>query len=202
VLARAVVEFAQQCPHVEVEVDLTARRVNLVEEGFDLAVRAGPLDDSTLVARKLGDVELGLYASAAYVRQHGAPATPGDLARHPLVLFRPRSGAAEWSLTGADGSEERLPVRGRVGGSDYAFVRACVAAGGGIGLLPQVVAEAGTPLEPLLRLLPDYATRGGALYAVHPSAKHVPPKVTAFRDFLVDAFAKMQGEPARKKRAG
>jgi DNA-binding transcriptional LysR family regulator len=209
-LPRIVTAFTEQCPNVEVEIDLASRRVNLVDEGFDLAVRAGPLDDSTLVARKLGDVDLALYASAAYVERYGAPATTEELVAHRCVLFRPRAGAAEWVLTGAvgrgaaanetDRREVRVGVRGRVGGSDYAFVRAAVAAGAGIGLLPRIVAEAGVPLEPLLRILPGRTARGGALYAVHPSSKHVPPKVTAFRDFLAKSFAELTLSPARVRR--
>jgi DNA-binding transcriptional LysR family regulator len=199
-LPRIVTAFTEQCPNVEVEVDLASRRVNLVEEGFDIAVRAGPLDDSTLVARKLGDVDLALYASAGYVERHGAPATTDELVAHRCVLFRPRAGAAEWPLTGVDGREEPVSVRGRVGGSDYAFVRAAVAAGAGVGLLPRIVAEAGAPVEPLLRILPDRTARAGALYAVHPSSKHVPPKVTAFRDFLAQSFADLAAPPARSRR--
>jgi DNA-binding transcriptional LysR family regulator len=200
-LPRIVTAFTEQCPNVEVEVDLTSRRVNLVEEGFDLAVRAGPLDDSTHVARKLGDVDLALYASAGYVERHGAPATTDELTAHRCVLFRPRAGAAEWPLVGADGREVRVPVRGRVGGSDYAFVRAAVAAGAGVGMLPRIVAEAGSPVEPLLRILPDRTARGGALYAVHPSSKHVPPKVAAFSDFLAQSFAGLANSPLPPARA-
>jgi DNA-binding transcriptional LysR family regulator len=206
ILPRIVTEFTEQCPNVEIEIDLASRRVNLVEEGFDLAVRAGPLDDSTLVARKLGDVDLALYASAAYVQRYGTPATSEDLGTHRCVLFRPRAGVAEWALTGADGRDARVAVHGRIGGHDFSFVRAAVAAGAGIGLLPRIVAEAGTPLEPLLRVLPDLVSRGGALYAVHPSSKHVPPKVTAFRDFLAQSFARLSDGaaparvPPRKKR--
>jgi DNA-binding transcriptional LysR family regulator len=205
-LPRIVTSFVEECPNVEIEIDLASRRVNLVEEGFDLAVRAGPLDDSSLVARKLGDVDLALYASAAYVERHGTPSGIDEIGHHRCVLFRPRAGAAEWALTSGDGKDARVAVRGRIGGNDYSFVRAAVAAGAGIGLLPRVVAEAGSPLEPLLRVLPDLAARGGALYAVHPSSKHVPPKVTAFRDFLAESFAKLADVPAargpsRKKRA-
>ncbi|HEY2509771.1 MAG TPA: LysR family transcriptional regulator [Polyangiaceae bacterium] len=190
-LPAMVVAFAEKCPNVSIEIDLSARRVNLVEEGFDLALRAGPLTDSSLVAKKLAESDLALYASATYVQKRGLPESVAALEKHRVVLFRPREGSNEWALTGAGGETVKVTVRGALAGQDYAFVRAAVAAGGGIALLPQVIAAAPGSADPLVRVLPAYRVGGGALYVVHPSAKKVPLKVAAFRDFLVEAFAKL-----------
>jgi DNA-binding transcriptional LysR family regulator len=153
-----------------------------------MAIRAGPLADSSLLARKLGEVDMGLYASAAYVRRRGMPDSIEALAQHRCVLFRPRDGANEWVLTGPDGAAVRVEARGQIGADDYSVVRATVAAGGGISLLPEVVGAA-TP-EPLMRVLPGYVRRGATLFVVYPSTRNVPAKVSAFLDFLVAAFAR------------
>jgi DNA-binding transcriptional LysR family regulator len=188
-----LIEFTERCPNVRVELDVTPRKVNLIEDGFDLVVRAGPLADSGLAARKLADVALTLYASADYLQRYGTPASLAALAQHRCVLFRPRDGKNAWQLEGPTGDKSRVTVSGPLGGSDYAFVRAAAAAGGGIALLPQLFAELpSTPDLPLLPVLPGYSVRGAALYVVHASARQVPAKVAALRDFLVEAFARVQ----------
>jgi DNA-binding transcriptional LysR family regulator len=185
-LARVAVDFVARFPAVEIQIELTSRTVNLVEEGFDLAVRAGKLADSSLIARKLGNAGIDLYAAVSYVQSRGLPESLEALDRHDCVLFRPKDGKAEWNLVGPDGPV-RVPVRGRIGGDDFSFVRAAILAGGGVGLLPRFSASA----PGLMRVLPAYSARSGALYVVHPGARQVPAKVVAFRDFLVDAYARL-----------
>lgn len=189
-LADIVVDFAARYPQVEVELELTARTVNLVAEGFDVAVRAGTrLAESSLVARLVGVIEVDLYASVAYVQARGVPQSLEDLESHDCILFRPDNGRTEWALTGPDGVV-RVRAQGRVGGDDFSFVRAAVLAGGGIGLLPRLVAHADVTAGRLVRVLGDYEMREASLYVVYPSLRNVPPKVAAFRDFVVDAYAR------------
>ncbi|HXK18022.1 MAG TPA: substrate binding domain-containing protein, partial [Polyangiaceae bacterium] len=178
------------------------KRANLVDEGFDVALRASiKLGDSTLVARKLGDLELHLYASPKYLEQRGAPVTPTDLVNHHNVIFRGQAsfrgdaspgGAPElsrtWLLAGPSG-ETSVTLRGRIGGDDLSFVRAMLVAGAGIGLLPQLNCASDEASGRLVRVLPGYHARGASLYVVYPSKKHVPARVTAFRDVVVDAFS-------------
>ena len=190
-LADVVVEFTERYPRVDVELILTTRTMNLVEEEVDLALRAGRLADSSLVARKLGDLEADIYASTEYVRSRGVPASLEELAQHACILFRPRDGKVEWTLHGPEG-EVRHEVHGRIGGDDFSFVRAAVLAGGGIALVPRIVAAADVASGRLVRVLPRYVMRTGALHVVHPSARNIPAKVAVFRDFVVDAFARMQ----------
>jgi DNA-binding transcriptional LysR family regulator len=188
-LAEVVVAFAERHPLVQLDFALTNEHANLVEEGFDVAVRAtADLGDSSLVARKLGDLELRLYASPRYLQKHGAPATWSDLADHHCIVFRAKELARTWALQSAAG-DTSVPVRGRIGGDDFSFVRAMVAAGGGIGILSHINCAADEASGRLVRVLPDYHARGASLYVVYPSRKNVPARVTAFRDFLVEAFA-------------
>lgn len=188
-MADAVVAFADRYPLVQLELVLTNRHVSLVDEGLEVAVRAtADLGDSSLVARKVGDLEHRLYASPRYLARHGAPATLSDLEAHHIVVFRAEDLSRTWALQSASG-EAKVPVRGRIGGDDFAFVRAMIVAGGGIGLLPRANAHADEAAGRLVRVLSDYHARGASLYVVYPSKKNVPARVTAFRDFIVEAFA-------------
>jgi DNA-binding transcriptional LysR family regulator len=188
-LADVVVAFADRYPLVQLDFSLSNQYANIVDEGFDVALRATvDLRDSSLVARKLGELELRLYASPRYLEKHGAPATARDLAEHPCVVFRAKDLARTWSLR-SSGGDATVPVRGRIGGDDFTFVRAMVAAGGGIGMLPHINCAADEASGRLVRVLPEYHARGASLYVVYPSSKNVPARVTAFRDLVVEAFA-------------
>jgi DNA-binding transcriptional LysR family regulator len=187
-LAEVIVAFLERHPLVQLDFVLTNQHTDLVSEGFDVALRAtARLHDSSLVARKLGELELRLYAAPQYLLKHGAPATWEDLAKHECVLFRATDLARTWALQGA-GGDASVHVRGRVGGDDFTFVRAILRAGGGIGILPHINSVSDEASGQLVRVLPGYRLRGASLYIVYPSAQNVPARVTAFRDFVIEAF--------------
>lgn len=187
-LADVIVAFTDRYPHVQVDFTLTNKHSNLIDEGFDVALRAtGRLRDSSLVARKLGGHELRLYASPRYLQKYGTPAALRELQDHRCVVFRAEDLAQTWSMQGA-GPTEDVKVQGRIGGDDFTFVRAIVLAGGGIGLLPHVICGADETDGQLIRVLPDVHVPGPALYIVYPSTRQVPARVTAFRDFVVEAY--------------
>ena len=185
--AEIVTRFTRKYPLVQIEIAMSPRRVDLVAEGFDLALRAGKLDDSTLVARKIGADSLGIYAAPGYLRQRGKPKTLAELAQHDCVLFRGINGKAEWRLSGPSG-EESVTVRGPVNVDEMSFVQSAVAAGMGIALLPSVgvrlMAKHGLLPSPV-HLLPEYSLTGGDLNVVSPSARFQTAAVVVFRDFLV-----------------
>jgi DNA-binding transcriptional LysR family regulator len=188
-LAEAVVEFTRRHPRVEVELVLTGRMVNLVEEGIDVALRAGKLADSSLVAKKLGDSPLEMYASVAYIQARGVPASLEEIDQHDFVNFRPRDGVTRWTLQGPEGEVTR-DFRGRIGADDFLSVRSAVLAGGGIGLLARFLVEGCGANEQFVRVLPAYHVVGAPLHVVHASSRNVPARVTAFRDFIIEAFAR------------
>jgi DNA-binding transcriptional LysR family regulator len=186
-LADVIVAFAERHPHISLDFTLTNQHSNLVDEGFDVAIRAtARLRGASLVVRKLGEIEQRLYASPRYIEKRGLPATPAQLAEHQCILFRPQELVRTWTFVGA--SETSVEVRGRVGGDDFSFVRAVVLAGGGIGVLPHINSAADEASGRLVRVLPALHLRGATLYLVYPSAKQVPSRVTAFRDFVVEAW--------------
>jgi DNA-binding transcriptional LysR family regulator len=188
-LPGVLVEFAERYPLVTLDFALTNQHSNLVDEGFDVALRAtARLDDSSLVARKLGGLEQRLYASPSYLQARGAPRTWKDLEAHACVLFRAKELSRTWSLRGASGVVD-VPVRGKVAADDFTFVRAMILAGAGIGLLPHINAAADEASGRLIRVLPELHGHGATLYVVYPSTKNVPSRVTAFRDFVIERFA-------------
>jgi len=187
VVAGLVARFVRKNPDIHVEMVLTGRLLNLVEEGVDLAIRAGKLDDSSLVGRRVGSLEARLLAAPGYLRRRGVPKSAKDLAAHDCVLFRARRGRATWQLTGPKGVE-KVDVSGHVSADDFAFVRQMLLAGGGIGLVPWTSCAQDIERGRLLRILPEYAAPGGALHVVYPSARYVPQRVALLRDFLVQGL--------------
>jgi DNA-binding transcriptional LysR family regulator len=179
--------FVLEHPGVHVETVLTGRVVDLVEEGFDLAVRASRTLDPSLIARRLKSPEVGLFAAPAYLARRGTPARVTDLAEHDCVLFRAVRGRTEWTLIGP-GGPETVEVSGSIGSDDFAYVRAALLSGVGIGLLPSFLCPRGADGEVLQRLLPAYLAPTPPLNLVYPSARYLPHRVGVFRDYLVAAL--------------
>ena len=180
---------------MHVSVVFTGRFVDLVEEGFDLALRAGRLADSTLVARKIADEELALYASPAYLRRRGRPRRLADLAEHDCVLQRAVNGRGTYHLRGPDG-EEQIEVSGRVSADEMLFLYQAAEAGSGIALLPESLVRPRLARKSVVRVLPDYAAVGNGLFVVVPSSRFLPARVARLRDFLVEGFRAALGGPS------
>jgi DNA-binding transcriptional LysR family regulator len=192
-LADMLVCFTHRYPRLQVEVDLSSRRVNLLEEAFDVAIRAaGRLDDASLVAKRIGSTSAHLFASPAYLARHGTPEEPEDLAKHECVLFRPKDAKNEWTLEGPDGQQRTVTVHGRIAGGDFSFLRSALRAGGGIGVLPSFSAIRDLADGNIVRVLPEWTRAAGTLYVVYPLSPHLPVKVKVFRDFVLEA-AKLYG---------
>lgn len=195
-LADVAVAFGERYPLVQIDLALTNRAVNLVDEGFDVAVRAATrLADSSLVAKKLGELAHALYASPRYLERHGAPSSPGELVDHRCIVFRAKDLVKTWRLHSENETIE-VVVRARMGGDDFSYLRAAVLAGGGISLMPRLVCAKDEAAGRLVRVLPGFEAKGAGLYVLYPSAAHVPARVTAFRDFVAAAFAARQSARA------
>ncbi len=186
-LAAVTTAFLHAHPDVRIEMLLTARYVDLVKEGFDLAVRAGALTDSSLLARKLGDADLGLFASPAYLEAAGRPRRLAELARHECVLYRAGGAAATWRLSSPRG-EEQVSVHGRVDTDEFAFVRTMLLAGFGIGLAPVPLLGPLVETGELERVLPRHAYRSSPVHLVWPSRRFEPAAVALFRHALAEAL--------------
>lgn len=172
-------DFLGEHPKTRVELCLTDDQLNLVESGIDLAFRTGILPDSTLVARKLGSTHRILCASPDYLARRGVPAMPADLARHHCVIAGPSTASAHWVLDGPHG-QQTVTVSGRFAANEMRAVIAAAIAGFGIAQLPNRIAETSIGDGRLRRVLGDYTTPVGGLYAVYPSSRHLSPLVKAF----------------------
>jgi DNA-binding transcriptional LysR family regulator len=188
-LADIIARFVRQYPKIRVELVLTSRSVDLIEEGIDLALRAGVLRDSPLVARKIAPTPLALFAAPSYLRRRGRPKTLRELARHDCVLYRPQGGKSTWRLTGPKG-DESVEVTGSIASDDMGFNAHAVVAGAGVGLLPMALAVPTLEQSKLARILADYTLTGGAVYIVAPPSRHQLLRVRLLRDFLASALLK------------
>jgi DNA-binding transcriptional LysR family regulator len=186
-----IARFVRKHPKIRVELSLTGRVVDLVGEGFDLAVRAGPLRDSSLVARRVGELQSVAYASPKYIERHGEPRDLHELAEHACVLFRSTSGKATWQLTRNDGTSASVDVTGRVASDDLSFVRKAVLAGAGIGMLPSFLCVRAEESGRIVRVLTDWALNGAVLHIAYPSARFVPQRVVVLREHLLRYLGKI-----------
>jgi DNA-binding transcriptional LysR family regulator len=174
--------YLQRWPRVSVAVDFSARRVDLVHEGIDLALRLGPLDDSRLAARELGRLHYGLYASPEYLRREGRPQDIDGLRRHALLLFSTGSGRTDWTLLPAGGgAAEHIRGPGRVRSSSITLLLQACLAGLGIARLPLQLAAC-QPAGRLQPVLPGWTPQTAVVSAVFPSNRFLSPKVRAFID--------------------
>ncbi|QKC97742.1 LysR family transcriptional regulator [Mesorhizobium sp. NZP2298] len=187
-LIRAVVEFLALYPKTNVELRLTDDKLNLIEDGIDLAFRTGRLEDSTLIARKIGSTHRLLCASPAYLARYGMPESPADLARHRCVIAGQSASGAHWVLDGPQG-QETVVVAGRFAANEMQAVVAAALADFGIAQLPQLMAEGLINEGRLRRVLDGYTTPEGGLYVLYPSSRHLSPLVKAFIDLAVERIS-------------
>lgn len=185
----AVSAFQERYPAVRTAVSVTDRMVDLVEEGFDLAIRIGHLSDSSLVARRLGAARRAVCASPAYLKKNAAPKTPEDLARHSCITFRTHPGANGWAFKGPKGRSV-VRVSGALFANDGPTLVSAAVAGLGLVLVPRWLTGTEIKRQELRVVLDDYTPDPSdtPFYAVYPHQRHLPPKVRVFIDFLVERF--------------
>ncbi len=175
-------------PGLELDVSLSDRVVDLVDEGYDLAVRIGQLPASSLVSRRLASTRLVACAAPGYLAAHGAPARPAELARHAVIGYSLFASGDTWSFSGPAG-EETVKVQPRMRTNNGDTCRAAALAGQGIILQPSFMVGADLAEGRLVELMPGWRSIALGIYAVYPSRKFLAPKVRVIIDFLVDAFA-------------
>lgn len=190
-LASILARFVRKHPGIHVDLVLTGRVVDLVGEGIDLAVRAGKLRDSSLIAKRVGDLRSVLYASPKYLARRGTPKALADLANHDCVLFRSSNGKSTWELARGGDHVEEIQVSGPLSADDLSFVRKATISGGGIGLLPEFLCGRAEESGHLVRILPDWQLSGAILHIAYPSARFVPQRVVVLREYLAKALGKM-----------
>ncbi len=192
-LGRMFVQFARQYPEVTVEITSTQRTVDLVTEGYDIALRAGPLQDSGLMSRKVSGGRPRLYASPEYLKGNGPPTTPDDLHNHECVLFASNPTRQRWPLSGPQGTVS-VDVQGRICTNSFSMMVEILGAGAGIGILPPQFAVPQVHSGKLSCVLPEFSVGSGELHLVYPGGRHLSARVRVFRDFALDWLTKAQVE--------
>lgn len=188
VIRELLADFCKLYPEIEIEMDLTNRFVDLVEEGFDLALRASgaALRDSSLVATKLVHTALRFYCRFDY-RNGRFPKTVEDLTDHDVVSFRRPNRRRKSVLDLVNGTKlMKIEVKGPLRTSDMLGCKHAVLAGLGIGLLPEFLVAPEVATGEMVSVLPDWGASPATLYAVHPSRRHVSAKARCFVQFLQD----------------
>jgi DNA-binding transcriptional LysR family regulator len=193
-VAPAVPDFIARHPDVSVQIVMNDRTVDLAEEGFDIAIRLTRDKAPNVVARTLAPVRWAACATPAYLKKHGTPRAPRDLARHNCLFYSFLESSSEWRFTRADGGtggETAVQVAGNFTVNNSEALRETALKGLGIALLPTFAVGADLRAKRLRQVLADYraqGTIGDEIYAVYLPTRYLSPKVRAFVDFLAARF--------------
>jgi DNA-binding transcriptional LysR family regulator len=190
-LSTAIPGFLARYPELTLDLHLDDRRVDLIEEGFDLAIRGSDeLEDSSMVARRLATMPHVLCAAPAYFEAHGNPKSPTDLRQHSCVRFSLSRHADAWEFRKA-GRTERVAIRPRYSVSSSLAVRDALREGFGLSLIPRPYVEGDLADGRLVPALEDWTTVDTTLYAIYPSRQYLAPKTRVFLDFVAEVFRPM-----------
>lgn len=184
--------FHQKYPKVTLDVTLSDRLVDVVDEGYDIAIRIAALSNSTMVSKKLTDTRIILCASPKYLKEHGTPKKPADLNNHKVINYSYWAGKEEWSFDGPKGKESvHIKPFMQTNNGDTCLVAAL--ANQGIVLQPSFIVGDAIRAGDLVEIMPQYKSIELGIYAIFPTRQHVAPKVRVLIDFLVGYFSKRFG---------
>ncbi|MDX2219284.1 MAG: LysR family transcriptional regulator [Burkholderiales bacterium] len=189
-VGRWIDEYLERHPLVSVDVEYTSRVLDLVHEGFDVAIRVGRVQESRLVARPLGQLDYALFACPHYLARRGRPKTPDDLAEHSLVMFSGGAHRRGWTLIPGGVERDAVKVEGpaRLRVNNSFAVRDALLHSLGIGQLPLLIAMESLVAGRLVPVLPDWRPPSVLVHAVYPSSRYLSSKVRAFIDLAVSRF--------------
>lgn len=187
-LAPAISVFLKRYPDMDIDLTLNDRFVDLIDEGYDLAIRIGTMADSSLIARKLAPSRLVLCAAPAYLRRQGMPSEPRDLAGHDCLVYSLATGGDLWKFTDTEGNPHPVRVTARLRVNNGDVMRDIAASGLGLTVLPSFIAAKDLEKGTLVPVLTDYSLPETAVSAVYPQNRHLSTKIRVFVDFLASRF--------------
>jgi DNA-binding transcriptional LysR family regulator len=188
-IAPAIAAMLVRYPELRFDVELSDRMVDLVDEGFDAAVRIGPVGGDNLVGRRVGLTSLVCCAAPGYLTQQGEPKAPEDLARHTCLLYQYAPQRDVWTFVGRDGSDRKVRVAGPVHSNSGSFSTALAAAGVGVALEPDFIVGPDVRAGRLVPILRAFTPPAAGIHVVYASRRHLSAKVRALADFLGERFA-------------
>lgn len=187
-ISRALSEFLNKYPEINVNMVLSNRQVDLLSEGFDLAIRVGELADSSLRARKLAETNMRVIGSPMYFYQHGVPKRIDDLSQHKLLHFSNQSSGNAWKITSPSGEKRLIRAGGSLTVNDGQSLLQAAEAGLGIAYLPSFLYSDAVADGRLKIVLPDLPIEVLGVHVVYPPGLYTQPKLRAFIDFLAEHF--------------
>lgn len=188
-----IVEFAAEYPEITLDVNLDDRIVDMVEDGYDVAIRVSRLADSALIAKKLADFRLVLCASPEFIETHGRPANPRDISRFPVIIDTNGRSRSNWMFLDEEGKEYTVPVNAVMEVNSPEVAKRAALAGLGLTISPSFSVANEISQGRLVSMLEESLPRGSGVYAVYPHRRHVPGKVRVFVDFMARWFRQNGG---------
>lgn len=187
-VGQSLIDFAKDHPDIVLDIHLDDRFVDLVEEGYDLAIRITRLESSSLIARKLAPFGIKVCGAPALIEKLGRPERPNDLARMPCVIDTNGRWLSNWAFVNEQGEPTTVAVTARLEVNSPLSARAAAVAGLGFATLPDFIARPALDDGTLVPVLDEFLPTGGGIYAVYPHRRYLPAKVRVFVDFLVQWF--------------
>jgi len=187
-IGQSLIDFTRQHPDIVLDIHLDDRFVDLVEEGFDLAVRISRLENSSLIARRLAPFSVRLCASPELIAKHGKPTRPQDLANMPCIVDTNGRSLANWRFKGEGEDSVSVAVSGPIEVNSPIVARAAALSGLGFAMLPDFIAAPDVTSGKLITALDERLLTGTGIFAVYPHRRYLPAKVRVFVDFLVQWF--------------
>lgn len=184
----AINEFLQVHPQIEFDLDFNDREVDLIQDGFDLAIRIANLPDSSLIARRFASIKMVICASPSYLERMGTPQIPDELTEHQCLVYSLLSDFEYWQLSDSKGKEIKIKIHPYLKASTGEFLRDAAVEGMGIILVPSFIVYKEIENSTLVPLLNNYKSNHLDAYAIYPQTRHLSQRVRAFVDFLVKRF--------------
>ncbi|MGQ8365712.1 LysR family transcriptional regulator [Glaciecola sp. 1036] len=192
VLGQSIAEFCNEYPDIKIDLQVTNRVVDLVDEGFDIAIRTAHLEDSSLIARKLVESKWIVCASPKYLKKHGTPLHPNELHEHECLQYKyDSSGVDHWQFN-INGVEQQLMIKGRFISNNLIAVKEAALADLGICFLPQALAHDDVERRRLIPILNRYTNKSMGIYAVYPRTRQPDHKIKLLIDHFKASFGKKQ----------
>jgi len=188
-LGPAIIEFQKQHPKLNFDIDFNDRKIDLIQEGFDVGIRIADLKDSSLIARKLASASFVICASPSYLEKHGEPKLPQDLKSHRCFTYSNKDQPNRWVFTDKQGLTQSITVPGVMQANNGAFLNTAAISGLGIVYQPTFIAYESITRGELVPILKDYSMTKIGAYAIYPPTRHLSQRVRKFIDFLVERFA-------------
>ena len=189
-LSPLIPKFLALYPDLKIELVLTNSAIDMLEEGIDVRLLIGGVDDSSMVARHLKTFPLVLSASPTYIRKNGLPKTPQQIVEHSCIIDSNFRIGKQWPIISPKGEADNIEVKSSISVNSPQAVREIAIAGGGISMCPSFIVEDAINDGRLLTILPGYTTLEFGLFAIYPHRKYVAKKVKCFIDFALDEFSK------------